>query len=328
MLAAITTAHESIYLEMYIFSNDTTGYDFLSELERKACEGVRVIVVLDALGSFGLASSVIDRLRSAGAEVLFFSYWFRRTHRKILIIDETIAFLGGVNISKRFERWNDLQVRVSGLIVTHILRSFARVYHECGGKNPALGVKDRPALFRRARLWFIEHGVTPGRFVLRKHYEEHIDAAKRSIVLVTPYLIPHRWLTARLHQAILRGVHVEIIVPARTDYALADRINRYYLIFFHKLGASGFLSDAMNHAKIMLIDDREGTIGSHNLDALSFDWNVEAGVFFDTPSMVHDLARIVQSWKAEAMPLAPGAIKRHWYDIVFALLLRLFQPVL
>lgn len=325
MLAAIGGAQESIYLEMFTLENDTVGYDFLSELERKAKEGVRVIVILDAFGSFGLDARLIDRMRMEGVEVLFFSYWFRRTHRKMLIIDEHIVFLGGVNIAHRFARWNDLQIRMSGKIVRHVLRSFIRIYRECGGKNTKLCEELPPPLLQKARLWFIEHGIGAKRHTLRKHYEEHIDGALRSAVIVTPYLLPHRWLIACLERAIRRGVTVTIIAPRYTDYRILDRINFYYVNLLSKLGAKCFFSDEMNHAKVMLIDDRLGTIGSQNLDVLSFGWNVEAGVFFDNPRMVRDLCFIVKKWKGVAIPFTPATHPPHWYDIALALLLRLFQ---
>ncbi|MEK7118765.1 MAG: phosphatidylserine/phosphatidylglycerophosphate/cardiolipin synthase family protein [Patescibacteria group bacterium] len=327
MLAAIGVASESIYIEMFTFDNDTTGYDFFSALERKARDGLRVIVVLDIFGSFRLPSTFVNRLRGVGAEVLFFSYWFRRTHRKILIVDESVAFLGGVNIAHRFAHWNDLQVRVSGKIVRHVLHSFARVYHECGGKNPRFLDEVGLPITKKARLWFIEHGIGGKRYALRKHYEEHIDGARQSIVVVTPYLLPHRWLIACLHRAINRKIDVTIIVPKHTDYRILDRINYYYIDLFSKLGARCFLSGEMNHAKVMLIDERLGTVGSQNLDILSFGWNVEAGVFFDKSKMVRDLRLIIEKWKRDANPFAPTSHPPYWHDIALALLLRFFQPI-
>lgn len=315
MLSAITTATRNIYLEMYIFSDDTVGYDFLSELERKAQEGLRVIIVLDAVGSFELSRAAIERLRAAGAEVRFFSYWLRRTHRKILIIDDSVAFLGGVNISKRFEKWNDLQVRVQGSVVKHILQSFIRVYHECGGHDPVFALDAKIPLLKKTRLWFIEHGVVGKRAALRHHYETYIDHAEHSIVLVTPYLIPRRWLIARLHQAILRGVRVEILVPSKTDLKITDNLNRYYFQIFEKLGATCLWLAQMNHAKVMLIDERVGTVGSQNLDGLSFDWNTEAGIFFDDIEMVRRLAKIISSWKEVAHPFDPISVAPWaWYE--------------
>jgi len=328
MLTAIETAHENIYMEMYIFDTDTLGYDFLSELERKAREGVHVIMILDILGSFGLKATTVDRLRIAGVEVLFFSYWFRRTHRKLLIIDERVAFIGGVNIAHRFAKWRDLQMRITGKIVAPIVRSFARAYRECGGKNPALLHRARLLLIKKARMWFIEHGIGNKHTALRMHYETHIRNAEHSITLITPYLMPHRWLIAELHQAIMRGVVVTLIVPARSDYKFADHAHRYYFELFTQLGASCYFGREMNHAKAMLIDEREGTVGSQNLDGLSFNWNQESGIFFNTPSMVRDLKNIIEEWKHDAILFDPQKYVRHWYDRILTLLAQLLQPIL
>lgn len=325
MLAAIVAARESVYLEMYIFDGDTVGYDFLTELERKALAGVRVFVILDALGSFALATDSIERLRAAGAEVRFFSYWLRRTHRKILIIDRNTVFLGGVNISGKFARWKDLQIAVSGPAARVATRSFARVYRECGGQDPSLLYFKKPKLVEKAQTWFYESGIR-NRFVrLRQLYEKHIDGAVHSITIVTPYITPHPWLIGILHRAIMRHVSVTIIIPEYTESKTFDRINQYYAHQFEKIGARVLLGGDMNHAKAMLVDDRIGTIGSHNLDTLSFDWNVEAGIFFEDREMVSELARIISEWSAESKEFEGGNYVTKWYDILLVSFLRIFQ---
>ncbi len=314
---------------MYIFESNTVGYDFLSELIHKSESGVRVIVILDAIGSFGLATAEIERLRASGAEVLFFSYWFKRTHRKILIVDEYTVFLGGVNISGKHAPWKDLQMRLTGKNVSRFaLRTFARMYRDCGGQEPILRERKRPAFLKQTRLWFIEHGVSGKKLTLKRYYEEHIDAAQRSIVLVTPYFIPHRWFIAHIHQAIIRGIHVEIVIPRHTDFMLIDRLNMHYLKLFSQLGATCYLAEEMNHAKAMIIDGREGIVGSHNLDALSFDWNAEASVFFDDPHMVADLEKIILDWKSHAFTLRTEHYPTRWYDVLLGYLLSFFQSVL
>lgn len=322
MLAGITGAKKSIYLEMYIFQNDTLGYDFFSALEKKAHEGLRVIVVLDAFGSYGLALGGIDRLRKAGAEVLFFSSWFRRLHRKVLILDEQTAFVGGVNISNTFAKWRDLQMRMSGKIIPSVVRSFARVYRECGGKNPDVNEGKRMPVLKKTRTWLIGHGIGGKKYSLRRHYEKHISEAKHSIVLVTPYLVPHRWLIAHLHQAMLRGVSVKIIAPEHTDHKIINQINYYYLGLFKRLGAECVLSIEMNHAKAMLVDNRVGTVGSHNLDTLSFNWNAEAGVFFDNPGIVRKLNRIIENWENTAVPFNKKMHTPRRFNVFLAIILR------
>ena len=328
MLAAMASARESIYLGTYIFGNDTPRHDFLSLLERKAQEGVRVVIVLDAIGSFALEEKVANRLRAAGAEVRFFSHWFRRMHQKILIVDERIGFLGGVNISHSYARWSDLHVRVSGKVVAYILSSFRNIYRESGGEDPALAKKKDLPLLKKTRMWFIEHGLSGKGSAMRAHYEKHIGESTRSVVIVTPYFIPHRWLIAHLHQAILRGVSVEIIVPKHADHWFTDHASYYYLHVLSLLGANCFLSTHMNHAKVLLIDGRTGVVGSQNMDALSLDWNVESGIFFENTRMVEDLNTIVSKWRNESVRFDPRLHLPRWYDRLFAWILHFFQPIL
>lgn len=329
MRTAILSARSTIALEMYLFENDPIGNEFLSILEAKAAEGVRVFLILDAIGSFGLANAAIERLRAAGAEVRFFSHWFRRTHRKLLIIDQEVIFLGGVNISGRIAPWRDLQVRISGkTIARSALRSFARVYRICGGTDPFLRTQGESRLFKRTSLWFQEHGLGPTHVSLRRHYERHITQAKESIILVTPYFIPRRWLIARLHDAILRGVTVTVIVPTQTDHRFIDRANQHYLSLFARLGARCLSGTEMNHAKVMLIDHRTGTVGSQNLDALSFEWNVEASIFFDDERMVKDLSRIIATWETDATPFHVTDEYRTIWDLPVRIFLGLFGSIL
>ena len=329
MLVAIGGAQESVYLEMYILEDDTHGFDFLSELARKAASGVRVCIVLDRIGSFGLARAAIERLRASGAEVLFFSYWWKRTHRKMLIVDEKQVFLGGVNISGQFAPWRDLQLELcSERIARTMIASFALVYKDAGGVDPFVRARARKLpLLRRARFWFIEHGIGTKRSVLRNYYIEHIGAAKERICLVTPYFIPHRWFIALLHSALLRGVSVEIIIPNTTDFWIIDRVNRHFLSELHALGATCYLAGTMNHAKAMLIDAKEGLVGSNNLDALSFDWNIEAGIFFNDKHMTEDLVHIMNEWRAEATRYEVSKEAR-WYDFFIILFLGMFRSVL
>ena len=136
MFKTIDHAQKSIYLEMYTFLDDTMeSHDFIGKIKQKASQGVEIVIVADAFGSNGLKKETAAKIRENGIEFIFFSHWLRHIHRKILIVDEKIAFIGGVNIGRSFMNWNDLQLRVHGKIVGKILRSFAYTYEMAGGKN-------------------------------------------------------------------------------------------------------------------------------------------------------------------------------------------------
>jgi cardiolipin synthase A/B len=324
MLSAIRSANKSIYLEMYILDDDSKGSEFFNALENASKMGIKVVVILDIVGSYDIWSGAVNRLRETGAEVLFCSFFFKRLHRKVLIIDETIAFIGGVNVGKKYARWKDLQVQVTGTVVESMIQSFVLMYKKCGGKNKFAEVSPKQGPLKRAEMWFVDHGIGRHRQLFRKYYEERLDNAHTSIVLVTPYLFPPRWFIARLHQAMLRGVKVEILLPKFTDYTVINGINRSFATCLVGLGAKCYFADGMNHAKAMLVDNTEGIIGSQNLDMLSFDWNIEAGVFFHDEKMVHDLAQIINTWKAEAIAFNQKQSPFRWYDIPTAFFLRLF----
>jgi cardiolipin synthase len=323
MRLSIAGARKNVYLEMYIVSDDAAGRSFLAELENAAKRGVKVIALLDTIGSIGLDTDDIQELRAAGAEVLFCSFFFRRMHRKILIVDESVAFVGGVNVGKSYAKWKDLQIRLTGNIVHSMIRSFDRVYKSCGGKSDILaGYK--VSRFKKARLWLVDHGIGKKTEQFKKYYEARINGARESIILVTPYLLPPRWFMACLHQALIRGVKVEIILPQQTDYAVINSINYSFASFLTERGATCYLMPGMNHAKAMLVDRREGIIGSQNLDRLSFNWNMEAGVFFHEPTMVKNLESIVSEWKAGSVIFNQGKTRLRWYDYPMAFILRLF----
>lgn len=325
MLTDIATAVKSVYIQMYILEADVRGDKFISELESAARRGARVVILLDSVGSMSFPSAVSDRLRSAGAEILFYSFFFQRMHRKILIVDERVAFIGGVNIAKAFASWKDLQVRLTGRAIRPMLRSFGRVYVDCGGKGVVpVPTGPHPGNPRGRDMRFIEHRSLGKLRELRRHYTERLLSAKESIVMVTPYLLPPRWLVAQIHQAILRGIKVEFLIPAVTDHALASAVNRIYAPILNRLGAQCFVSPSMNHAKAMLIDGKEGIIGSQNLDLLSFDWNIEAGVFFEDPHMVQELSEIIIRWKAESAAFDSSTMPSRWFDGIITFVLRLF----
>ena len=117
MFEAILNAKKSIYLEMYIFQNDMKEFDFFHLLKEKAKQGLQVKLILDSFGSAGLSDSAISELKEAGVEMLFLSYLLHRMHRKVLIVDERVAFIGGVNLHRDSRFWNDLMVKIKGKLV-------------------------------------------------------------------------------------------------------------------------------------------------------------------------------------------------------------------
>src|SRR3990167_6414516 len=170
MFEAISNAKKSIYLEMYIFQNDIGDFDFFHLFKEKAKLGLRVKLIIDSLGSADLSYDSISELKEAGVEILSLSYLLHRMHRKVLVVDENIAFIGGVNIHQNSRFWNDLMVRIKGNLVKKVVISFAKSYRNAGGKDLALIRKKSKVANVKVKIntWIVEHSPIRKKFHFKK----------------------------------------------------------------------------------------------------------------------------------------------------------------
>lgn len=326
MLYAISHAKSSILFEMYIFVDDTSdSHDFIEILSQKALSGVKVKVIFDAFGS-EMTDSSVKKLKDAGVELFFFKTLFRVTHRKILIIDEQTAFIGGINIKKFFKKWDDLAIRIEGKIVKHILRSFAHIYKNCGGKDQFVLKYDKVLRIQKGKIWFFEHYPPKNSFRLNKYYRDKIELAKEKILISTPYFMPNHWLIKALKKASKKGVRVEIIMPRfATNPKITNIPNYFYMHKLHKHGIKFFLTEEMLHSKMMLVDGKEGILGSQNIDIISFDFNMESGVFFTEPSLISELNQIAEDWKKNSILYSPKMRSTHLLDNFYEFCFGVFE---
>lgn len=316
MFEAIEGAKKSVYMEMYTFADGIEKYDFVNLLQEKARSGIKIKMILDSVGSRNLTKKSIVTLKDSGIELFFVGNFLHRTHRKILIVDENLAFIGGVNFSKAAQLWDDLTVEIKGGLVKYIIRSFAKVYKKCGGKDPAVLSHKRGLTMNEPHTWLVEHFPISKNFTLKKIYKKHLREAKNNIVLVTPYFAPKMWLVKALREAVSRGVKVEILVPKSTDIFFADHVTYSYVFKLSKFGVDFYVQPKMNHAKLMVIDEEEAMIGSQNLDFLSFDLNNEIGVFFRDQKEVREIVEITEKWKKEAFLFNPKTYKSSIFDYI------------
>jgi cardiolipin synthase len=300
----------------------------LGLLKEKAQAGLEVVVIADAYGSKSLRAGAADELRASGVEFIYFSHWLKHTHRKILIIDNKIAFIGGVNIKEKIRNWRDLQIKVQGRVVKPLLQSFAYSYKSVGGRKDSILQYSRWPLVKKLKSWIIDNFATTSKiYSLNDYYHQRINGAQNLIQIVTPYLLPPRWLLVQLDDACRRGVKVEIIIPNDTDVKPLNKINYLNACRMSDFGAKFFLMPLMNHAKIMLIDKVEGIIGSQNIDVLSFNWNIEAGVFSRQKDLVNDLSRLIEKWKNESVPFTAIGRRIKWTDRILIGFFKIFYPI-
>jgi len=291
MFAAVDRARANLFLEMYIFAADATGREFRERLVAAARRGVRVMVLVDAWGSWTTPEAFWEPLRAAGADVRLFHPIRRglfpfRDHRKLLLVDDSVAWLGGMNIADEYRKgrrgeppWRDFLLGVEGPEATVLRRSFLRMWVRA--ERPLL----LRAFFRRrqprqeerqeGKVRFFTSG--PGetaRLPLQAH-RELIRAAASRVDLAMGYFFPPGRILRELRHAIGRGVRVRLIVPRRTDVppmrwaarGLYGRLLRMGVEIYEYLPAT-------LHAKLAVADDTV-VIGSANLDLRSDRMNHE-----------------------------------------------------
>ena len=283
MLEAIESARERVFFESFIVKGDAMGHRFKTALEAAAARGVEVFVVYDAFANmvvrpsfFRFAPSVhVLRYPANNAGLKPFSprRW-GRDHRKILVVDDRVGFLGGYNIGSLYAtEWRDTHLRVTGSAVWDLANAFIDFWNMLVPDDP-IPTSGSDDWDPRVRV----HRNVPRQLVfpIRGMYLEAIDRAVRHIRITAAYFIPDHDILDALLQARRRGVEIEIIVPEISNHVVADWLSRG---FYGRLLREGVrihrYKDAMVHAKTATIDGRWTTIGTANIDRLSLSGNYE-----------------------------------------------------
>jgi cardiolipin synthase len=295
MLAAIARARRSVHLETYILRDDATGRAFADALVERARAGVAARLLFDSVGCLGLPSSFLDRLSRAGVECVEFhpvAPWRprhglnKRDHKKILVVDDAVGFVGGLNLGLEYEDaakggggWLDWHARVEGPAVLELAESFDRTWRRAGGSPPPRPVAPGPHLgpcVQGAKV-VVNEGLRE-RFGMHRSYLHAIRAAKAEVAIMNAYFIPQRSLRAALQKAVRRGVRVRVVIPGETDVQAVAHASRHLHDGLLARGVELGLWPGMMHAKFAVIDRVWSTIGSYNLDRRSIEHNLEAGL--------------------------------------------------
>lgn len=294
MLSAIDRAVSRVALEMYIFADDGVGRGFRARLAAAARRGVEVKVLVDAFGSWGLSDAFWKELRAAGGVVRWFRPMRRgllpfRDHRKLLLVDDAVAFIGGLNIGDEYlggrdgaPPWRDNALEISGREVASLGRSFTRMWFRADRHLRFRFFLDRRELRERfsgtigpGRVRFLESGPEDPVQPVRRAYGRLISRAEKSIDLAVSYFFPPGRVLRALKRAVRRGVRVRLLFPARSDVAVAQWAARGLYGRLLRAGMEVWeYQPAMLHAKLAVVDDTVLT-GSANLDLRSGRINYE-----------------------------------------------------
>lgn len=320
-LSAIAAAQRSVCLEIYIFEDDDIGRRFMDALCERAGAGVKVRLLFDAVGSFGLPQEALQRMRQAGVEIVEFhpiAPWRKRwnlshrDHRKILVVDDEIAFVGGLNIGMEYAPaaeggggWHDLHCSLRGPIVLDLARCFRRNWINNGGADypavPRAETVEAPAELTFTRM--IDNELRKRRRAIRRAYLDVIHASQHQVLIKNAYFLPDRELRHALGRAVARGVDVVAIVPGTSDVRLVEWAGLYVYRRITKLGVRVMRwNGAMMHAKTAVIDGVWATIGSYNLDARSLRYNLEITVEMIDPHLGAEATRRFREDEATCTP--------------------------
>jgi len=297
-LAAIRGARRSVNLEAYIFQTGQVAGQFVEALAERARAGVRVNVVLDALGSLATTASYFRDLRQAGGHVAWYNpaRWNRlprynnRTHREILVVDGETAFIGGAGTADHWlldkgkrRRWRDTMVRARGDAVPNLQASFAENWLEACGEILS-GPDYFPICEAATDSSVLVINSTPsagGSTRARMLFQLLMASAQRSIQITTPYFLPDRSFRDELVRAMReRGVEVSIVVPGKhSDHQLTRSSSRAAYGKLLEAGARIYeYEPAMIHAKVLIVDGLWSVVGSTNCDNRSFGLNDEVNL--------------------------------------------------
>ncbi len=337
MIAAIDAAEDRIFFESFIVKGDAEGHRFKAALQSAAARGVRVHVVYDAFANlvvrrrffdFGPGIQVLRYpVYTAGFRPLSLRRW-GRDHRKILVVDDTVGFIGGYNIGSLYAtQWRDTHLRISGSAVWDLANAFVDFWNMLRPDAPIQG-SGSTDWDPRVRI----HRNVPRQLVfpIRGMYLEAIDRATRHIHITAAYFIPDHDILEALLQARQRGVAVTIVVPEISNHVVTDWLSRG---FYGRLLAAGVrihrYRDHMVHAKTCTIDGEWSTIGTANIDRLSLSGNYEVNVEVVDAGLAAHLEEVFARDLTNCTELTRAEWDRRWVvSRACELLLRPLRPLL
>ncbi len=320
MLAAIEGARRQILFETYIWKGDEVGERFKSALAAAAARGVEVYCIYDGFANLVVSPRFLHFPRSmkvlrypvyAAGWRVFDLRRYGRDHRKILVVDDVVGFVGGYNVGTAYAtEWRDTHVCITGPGVWDLKRAFADFWNL--NRRRRLGVSERPLLLETASTWEPRirlHRNVPRllMFPIRNMYLEAINRSSRNVWLTTAYFLPDQDFVDAMKDAARRGVDVRLLIPHKSNHIVADWISRGYFSQLLDAGVRIFrYRDAMVHAKTATVDGSWSTVGTANIDRLSLQGNFEINVEVFDEALARTLEEIFTVDQGNSLELTSG----------------------
>ena len=297
IISEIKKAQKFIHLQFYIFDDDNIGNEILDILKERAAAGVEVRIIIDDVGGWQLKKSFFKRIRDAGIEIecflkvrfpMFTSKVNYRNHRKIVVVDGVVGFIGGINIADRYLTgndemgiWRDMHLRIEGDAVLAMQEIFLIDWYFVK-QEELTDPKYFPAVdpIGETLVQIVPSGPDSDWPAIMMGFLQSISSAVKYVYIATPYFMPTESVLMAIKAAALGGIDVRILIPEKSDARFTHMCSRSYIkelliagvkvYFYHK----GFL-----HSKFLVVDDLLCSIGSANMDFRSFEHNFEVNAF-------------------------------------------------
>jgi cardiolipin synthase A/B len=343
IFSAIAQAERCILMQFFIIHDDKLGQRMQQALLERAAAGVQVFVLFDGIGSHALPKHYVETLRQGGVAIYPFatqrhSNRFQlnfRNHRKIVVVDGWLGFVGGLNVGDEYlglkpplAPWRDTHLQINGPAVLDLQRSFAVDWHWVTGELPPM-LPPRPAQGTAYTL-VAATGPADAQESCSLYFTTAINAARKRLWLTSPYFVPDQAVMSALRLAVMRGVDVRVLIPARPDHYtvfLASTLHAYDAI---RAGIRIFrYQPGFIHQKVILIDNDSACVGSMNLDNRSFRLNFEIGTLNVDRDFAADVERMLIEDFGRAVEITRAEYRKSPYLRRLAMnVARLFDPIL
>ena len=334
-------AKKSILLEYYIISNDEVGKKLRDLLKQKAQQGVGVYLLCDYIGSFSIKQSFINELRQSGVKAYFFrtTKFGRkgqinfRNHRKLVIIDDEVAYTGGMNIAEEYikDSWNDMHLRIQGPIVSSLQYTFLMDFNWAKREKdilPTIAMDKHRNHPQGYKALAVASGPADDMDTCQLYYLNLISNAKISVDIVSPFFAPDSAILAAIHSALLRGVKVRLIVPKRSDNNyFVDLSTQEYARSLARRGVDVyFYEKGMIHKKLLVADNNLTSVGTANFDNRSFRINFEISILVDSYDFAKSCTQLFENDLNDCEKIT-GYENRTKLTVFLAKLSQLFGPL-
>ncbi len=349
LLRDISRAQKHIHIDLYIFEDDELGNLIADALIERAEHGVEVRVVYDDVGCLKVKNAFHERMRNAGIDIhpfmpvkfpKFTSKANYRNHRKIIVIDGQVGFIGGMNIATRYVKgtgaqpWRDTVTRVRGGAVYGLQRAFLVDWYFVDRTlitNRSYYPPLDPSISNNCLAQVVTSSPTTLWPDIMQGYVRILLEAKRYVYMETPYFLPTEPVLFAMRTAALAGVDVRLILPMHSDSKIVEWASTSYVNEVEEAGVKVYFYQAgFNHSKFLVSDDSICTCGSTNIDFRSFEHNFEANVFFYDEGVALRMKKIFLNDQALSQTYDDMVTRTHltFWKKLWLSLIRLLSPLL